>query len=87
MLGAALLGESRYAEAEPLIVSGYEGLKAREAGMPPAVAMPRLTEAAERILQLYQSCDKPDKSAEWRDRPKQPNPPGRELPTDIFAPR
>jgi len=28
------LGQKKHAEAEPLIVSGYEGLKAREAKIP-----------------------------------------------------
>ena len=31
LLGGALLGQGRYAEAEPLVVAGYEGMKAREA--------------------------------------------------------
>ena len=33
-LGEALLGQGRHAEAESLIVSGYEGMKARERGSP-----------------------------------------------------
>ena len=31
LLGAALAGQKKYAEAEPLLIGGYEGLKA-EAG-------------------------------------------------------
>ncbi len=34
LLGDSLLGQKKYAEAEPLIVSGYEGMKAREAKIP-----------------------------------------------------
>jgi hypothetical protein len=34
LLGGALLGQKKYAEAEPLLVHGYEGLKAREARIP-----------------------------------------------------
>jgi Tetratricopeptide repeat len=34
LLGGSLLGQKKYAEAEPLIVSGYEGMKAREAKIP-----------------------------------------------------
>ncbi len=34
-LGSALLDQKRYAEAEALLVSGYEGLKGREAQLPP----------------------------------------------------
>jgi hypothetical protein len=29
--GGSLLGRGRYAKAEPLVVAGYEGMKAREA--------------------------------------------------------
>ena len=34
LLGGSLLGQGKFAEAEPLVVSGYEGLKAREARIP-----------------------------------------------------
>ena len=34
LLGAALAGQKKYAEAEPLLIGGYEGLKAREARIP-----------------------------------------------------
>ena len=30
MLGEALLGQKRYAEAEPLLLAGYRGMKERE---------------------------------------------------------
>jgi serine/threonine protein kinase len=50
-LGAALAGQTKYAEAEPLILAGYEGLKAREAKIP-APNKPCLTEAADRIVRL-----------------------------------
>jgi serine/threonine protein kinase/tetratricopeptide (TPR) repeat protein len=65
MLGGSLLGQKRYVESEPLIVSGYEGLKAREAKIPPT-GRPRLAEAAERVVQLYEAWGKPEKAAEWR---------------------
>jgi hypothetical protein len=66
-LGASLLGQRKYAQAEPLIVCGYEGLKAREANLPPP-AKPRLPEAAQRVVRLYESWGKPEKAAEWRAR-------------------
>ncbi len=62
-----LLGQKKYAEAEPLLVQGYEGMKAREAKIPPQ-SKKRLTEAAERIVQLYDAWGKPDQAAEWRKR-------------------
>jgi tetratricopeptide (TPR) repeat protein len=66
-LGAALTGQKKYAEAEPLSLQGYGGLKARESKIPP----PRkgsLAEAAERIIQLYEAWGQKDKAAEWRSR-------------------
>ncbi len=41
-LGGSLLGQGRYVDAEPLIVQGYEGMKAREAKIP-APDKPRLS--------------------------------------------
>ncbi len=35
LLGTALAGRKQYAEAEPLLIGGYEGLKGREAAIPP----------------------------------------------------
>jgi hypothetical protein len=39
-------------QAEPLLKEGYEGMKQREKPMP-LEALPRLTEALERLVQLY----------------------------------
>jgi hypothetical protein len=66
-LGGSLLGQAKFAEAEPLILAGYEGLKAREAKIP-ARARPRLPEAATRIVKLYDAWGKNDRAAEWRAR-------------------
>jgi len=65
VLGGSLLGQKKLAEAEPLILGGYEGMKACEAKIP-APDKPRLTEAAERVVQLYEAWGKNDKAAEWR---------------------
>ena len=72
LLGGSLLGQKKYAEAEPLIVSGYEGMKAREAKIPPP-GKPRLAEAAERVVKLYEAWGKKDKAAEWRARLAKPS--------------
>ncbi len=37
MLGGALLGQQKYAEAEPLLLAGYDGMKQREAADPATV--------------------------------------------------
>jgi len=64
-LGAALLGQKKYADAEPLMVQGYEGMKACESKMP-AYAKFRLTQAVERLIKLYTDWNKPDKAARWQ---------------------
>jgi hypothetical protein len=77
LLGGVLLGQKKYAEAEPLLLAGYEGMEARQSTIPPQ-ANPRLTEALERLVQLYEALDKPDEAAKWRaelEAAKAANPP------------
>jgi hypothetical protein len=71
-LGGSLLGQKKFAEAEPLIVSGYEGMKARETKIPPS-GKPLLAEAAERVVNVYEAWGKKDKAAEWRARLAKPS--------------
>jgi tetratricopeptide (TPR) repeat protein len=66
-LGGALLGQKKYADAEPLLLKGYEGMKQREARVP-AQGKVRLTEALERLVHLYEATDQKDKAAEWRKK-------------------
>jgi tetratricopeptide (TPR) repeat protein len=63
-LGGALLGQKKYAEAEPLVKAGYEGMKARETTIPPQGKV-RLVEAAERLVQLYEDTDRKDEAKKW----------------------
>jgi hypothetical protein len=65
MLGGALAEMQNYAEAEPLLLEGYEGLKQREAKLP-ADRKVVLTEALERLVQLYDAWGKKDEAAKWR---------------------
>jgi WD40 repeat protein len=65
MLGGALLGQKKHAEAEPLLRAGYEGMKLREATIPPE-GRPRLMEAVERLVRLYEETDKKDEATKWR---------------------
>ena len=65
MLGGSLLGQKKYADAEPLLVAGYDGMKQREDKIPVASRV-RLTEAADRLVQLYDAWDKKDQAARWR---------------------
>ena len=65
LIGASLLGQKKYAEAEPLLLAGYEGMKQREGQIPPQGKI-RLTEALERVVQLYDDWGRKDKADEWR---------------------
>jgi eukaryotic-like serine/threonine-protein kinase len=64
-LGAALAGQAKYADAEPLLIGGYEGLKAREATIP-APRKKDLAEAAARIIPFYEAWGQPEKAQLWR---------------------
>jgi tetratricopeptide (TPR) repeat protein len=65
LLGGALLGQRKYAEAEPHLRQGYEGMKQREATMPAHYKV-HLTAALERLVQLYDAWSKKDEAARWR---------------------
>jgi tetratricopeptide (TPR) repeat protein len=67
LLGGVRLAQGRYAEAEPLLVHGYEGMMVRQARIP-ASNKPRLLEAAERIVRLYEAWGRPDKATEWKSK-------------------
>jgi tetratricopeptide (TPR) repeat protein len=67
LLGGSLLGQKKYAAAEPLLLTGYEGMKQREAKIP-ANSRQYLTEALERLVQLYDAWRKKDKADEWRKK-------------------
>jgi hypothetical protein len=66
LLGGALLGQTKYAEAEPLLLQGYGGMKQREAKIPP-IEKNRLADAAGRIAALYEATGPADKARAWRE--------------------
>ncbi len=79
VLGAALAGEGRFAEAEPMIVNGYEGLKARASRLS-VPERPGLGEAAARVVRFYEDWARPDRAAAWKTRLGLSD-----LPSDVFA--
>jgi hypothetical protein len=79
MLGGAVLGQRRHAEAEGLAVRGYEGLKASAVNIR-AQDKPRLLQAAERVVRLYETWGKPDEAARWKKKTGL-----EDLPEDVFA--
>ena len=64
LLGASLIGQKKYDEAEPVITSSYTAMSQRKATIP-AGRTSALDEAGDRIIQLYRSWRKPEKAAEW----------------------
>ena len=67
LLGAALAMERRFTEAEPLLLSGYEGMMQVRSSIP-VEDRPFLTDAREAIIHLYTDWGKPDEAVEWRAR-------------------
>jgi serine/threonine protein kinase/DNA-binding SARP family transcriptional activator len=67
MLGDSLLGQKKYAAAEPLLLAGYEGMHERQAKLPPQGRV-HVIEALERLVQLYDAWGKQDKADEWRKK-------------------
>ena len=67
LLGGCLLSQKKYAEAEPQLLAGYEGMKQREQKM---YAQDKflLTEALERLVQLYEATGNKARADEWRKK-------------------
>jgi tetratricopeptide (TPR) repeat protein len=66
-LGASLLGQGKYAQAEPLLLQGYERLKQFEQSIPEPFRQPLLTNALEPLARLYEHEGKLNDAAKWRD--------------------
>jgi hypothetical protein len=67
LLGASLAGPKKYAEAEPLLLEGYQGMAARKE----RIRVPdwyQLDRAREWIAKLYQAWGKPEKAAGWKSQ-------------------
>jgi len=68
LIGAALMGQKKYADAEPLLLKGFEGLKQREDSIPKTGgAELRLREAIDRLVQFYTATNKPDEVKKWQE--------------------
>ena len=67
LLGAILLKQKRYGEAESLLLDGYAGMKARQDKIP-FIGRTRMSKAADWVVQLYDDWGKPDLAAEWREK-------------------
>jgi len=58
-------------EAEPLLLKSYQGMKEREKTIPPQGKV-RLTEAVDRLIDLYTATNKPDEVKKWRAEQAKP---------------
>jgi tetratricopeptide (TPR) repeat protein len=68
LLGAALLGQKRFAEAEPLRTQAHEGIQERRDNIPEKDRQGRLTESVEALVRLYTEWGKPELARQWRTR-------------------
>jgi serine/threonine protein kinase/Flp pilus assembly protein TadD len=64
MLGASLLGKRKFDEAEPLLISGYEGMREREGTIRERNKV--LAETLQSMVQLFEATSRPDQATEWR---------------------
>ncbi len=64
LLGGVLASQRKFAEAEPLLLAGYDGLSRLAASLPPGDSAV-ITEAAQRLVAYYTSAGQPEKAAEW----------------------
>jgi hypothetical protein len=72
LLGAVLAGQQqKMDEAEAKLLSGYEGMKQREATMP-VPERKHISEAARRLVKFYEDTGKPDLAESWRAKMSAP---------------
>jgi hypothetical protein len=74
-LGEAVLGQKRIDEAEPLLLDGYRGMKAREASIPPQGAF-RISQALQRLVRLYEARGDATEAARWSRELERASAPG-----------
>jgi len=65
MLGQAMLDQKKTAEAKPLLLSGYQGMKQHENDIP-MQEQSHLTQALERLVRLYEIDGNDNESTRWR---------------------
>jgi hypothetical protein len=66
ILGAVLLGQKKYAEAEPLLLKGYEGTKQVEDLF--TECKWRKVQISRWIIHLYEASNQPEKARMWRGK-------------------
>jgi serine/threonine protein kinase/lipopolysaccharide biosynthesis regulator YciM len=66
LLGGALLGQKKYADAEPLLRAGYEGMKQRADKIPPP-SKTRLVEALNPLIELAEATNRSVEVKRWKE--------------------
>jgi serine/threonine protein kinase/tetratricopeptide (TPR) repeat protein len=67
LLGASLAATRRFAEAEPLLASGFEGMAARRDAATPEMRS-QMADAGAQIIKLYTDWNRADRAAEWTEK-------------------
>ncbi|MBV8071486.1 MAG: tetratricopeptide repeat protein [Acidobacteriaceae bacterium] len=67
LLGASLAAQAKFEQAEPFLISGFEGLSLSK-GAVPWESRSVIEEAGQTIVHLYQDSGQPGKAAQWLDR-------------------
>jgi hypothetical protein len=67
LLGLSLFGQRKYREAEPLLLSGYQGMRDREARLS-SQGKRNLKTALQYLVQFYEATDQTAQAKEWRKK-------------------
>jgi non-specific serine/threonine protein kinase/serine/threonine-protein kinase len=67
-LGACLLGQKNYAEAEPLLLKGEAGLREFQEKIPAPFGQTELADALGRLVHFYETTGKPREAGEWKKK-------------------
>jgi tetratricopeptide (TPR) repeat protein len=65
LLGSCLAAQTRFAEAEPLLVDGYNGMTAQTEQIPFEFHS-TIDRTLQQLVQMYERWEKPEKAAAWR---------------------
>ncbi len=64
MLGDVYLGQKKYDQAEPLLLSGYRGMETRLSKIPDPARF-RVVQSLERLVRFYEATGKPEEVMKW----------------------
>jgi tetratricopeptide (TPR) repeat protein len=71
LLGSDLASDKQYAEAEPHLLKGFDGLVERRANIP-ADALVNIPNCAKDLVKMYQAQGKAEQAARWQAKLKEP---------------